>query len=91
MKKIIFKSELKAKTYEIRSSKNQGCYNAGELLRVVKTDNIDEVINKGNYSEVAICIDSNDINEAINIKQTLFRRANRENITTQQALKSYYI
>lgn len=91
MTTIIFKSELKAKTYEIRSAKDQGCYKAGELLRVVKTDMIDEVINKGNYREVAICTDSNDINSTINIKPLLFKRAKREGYSNQQALKSYYI
>jgi hypothetical protein len=54
MKTIIFKSEKTAKIYEIRSSENQGCYKENELLRVVKTDNINELINNGQYKEIAI-------------------------------------
>jgi hypothetical protein len=44
MKTIIFKSEKKAKVYEIRSAKAQGVYAAGELIRVVKTDDINQLI-----------------------------------------------
>jgi hypothetical protein len=44
MKAIIFKSEKKAKVYEIRSAKAQGIYAAGELIRVVKTDDINQLI-----------------------------------------------
>ena len=54
MKTIIFKSEKKAKVYEVRSSKNQGCYKENELIRIVKTDNINELINNGQYQEIAI-------------------------------------
>jgi hypothetical protein len=54
MKAIIFKSEKNAKVYEIRSAKNQGCYKENELLRTVKTDNINELINNGQYQEIAI-------------------------------------
>lgn len=53
MKTIIFKSEKKAKVYEIRSSKNQGIYNQGELIRRVKTDNINE-LNKNSQYEVTV-------------------------------------
>jgi hypothetical protein len=42
MKTIIFKSEKKAKAYEIRSAKNQGSYAKGELIMRIKTDKIDE-------------------------------------------------
>ena len=52
MKTIIFKSEKKAKVYEVRSSKNQGCYKENELIRIVKTDNINELINNGQYQEI---------------------------------------
>lgn len=44
MKQIIFKSEKKAKKYEIRASKDYGVYRQGELIRTVITDNIDELI-----------------------------------------------
>lgn len=54
MKAIIFKSEKNAKVYEVRSAKNQGCYKENELLRTVKTDNIKELINNGQYQEIAI-------------------------------------
>ena len=53
MKTIIFKSEKKAKVYEIRSAKNQGIYKAGELMRTVKTDNISELVNGGQYQVTA--------------------------------------
>ncbi len=53
MKKVIFKSEKKAKVYEIRSAKNQGIYKAGELIRTVKTDNINELLNDGQYQVTA--------------------------------------
>jgi len=53
MKKVIFKSEKKAKGYEIRSAKNQGIYKAGELIRTVKTDNINELLNDGQYQVTA--------------------------------------
>lgn len=49
MTTIIFKSEKKAKVYEIRSAKNQGIYKTGELMRTVKTDNINELLNDGQY------------------------------------------
>lgn len=49
MTTTIFKSEKKAKIYEIRSSKNQGIYSENELIRIVKTDNINEIINGLQY------------------------------------------
>ena len=54
MKTIIFKSEKKAKVYEIRSAKIQGCYKENELMRTVKTDKIENLINDGQYQEIAI-------------------------------------
>ena len=53
MKTIIFKSEKNAKVYEIRSAKAQGVYAAGELIRVVKTDKIDELANEEQYEVTA--------------------------------------
>jgi hypothetical protein len=49
MKTIIFKNEKKAKVYEIRSAKDQGCFKAGELLHRVKTDNIEKLNQDGQY------------------------------------------
>ena len=43
MKTIIFKSEKKAKVYEIRSAIKQHIYSANELIYIVKTDNINEL------------------------------------------------
>ena len=54
MKTIIFKSEKKAKVYEVRSAINQGCYKENELMRKVKTDKIENLINDGKYQEIAI-------------------------------------
>ena len=54
MKTIIYKSEKNAKTYEIRSAKNQGVYSENELIRTVKTDNINEVINDTQYEVRAV-------------------------------------
>ncbi len=53
MTTIIFKNEKKAKVYEIRSAKTQGVYNAGELIRRVKTDNI-EKLNENNQYEITV-------------------------------------
>ena len=53
MKTIIFKSEKNAKVYEIFSAKNQGVYKRGELLRIVKTDNIDKLNEDSKYSIIA--------------------------------------
>jgi len=53
MKAIIYKSEKNAKVYEIRSSKDQGCYKENELLQIVKTDNIDNILEDGQYQRFA--------------------------------------
>lgn len=53
MTTIIFKSEKNAKVYEIRCAKAQGVYSAGELIRVVKTDNINEITNGLQYEVTA--------------------------------------
>ena len=53
MKTIIFKNEKNAKVYEIRSAKAQGVYAAGELIRIVKTDNINDLLNNGQYQYTA--------------------------------------
>lgn len=50
MTTTIFKSEKNAKVYEIRSAKAQGVYAAGELIRVVKTDNIEKLNQDGQYA-----------------------------------------
>jgi hypothetical protein len=49
MKTIIFKNEKKAKAYEIRSAKAQGCYSKGELMMRIKTDNIAEALSGWQY------------------------------------------
>jgi len=59
MTTTIFKSERKAKIYEIRSSKNQGIYLKDELIRTVKTDNINEIINGLQYEVKSIEIKAN--------------------------------
>lgn len=53
MTTTIFKSEKNAKVYEIRSVKAQGVYAAGELIRVVKTDNIEKLNQDGQYQVTA--------------------------------------
>ena len=53
MTTTIFKSEKNAKVYEIRSAKAQGVYAAGELIRVVKTDEITELTNGQQYEVTA--------------------------------------
>lgn len=53
MKTIISKNEKNAKVYEIRSAKAQGVYAAGELIRIVKTDNINDLLNNGQYEYTA--------------------------------------
>lgn len=53
MTTIIFKNEKKAKVYEIRSAKDQGVYKAGELIRRVKTDNIEKLNENGQYQVIA--------------------------------------
>lgn len=57
MKTIIFESVEDAKVYEIRSAKAQGIYKAGELVRIVKTDDIDEVLDDGQHQLIATEID----------------------------------
>ena len=58
MKVVIFKSEKKAKFYEIRSIKKQGIYSEGELIYNVKTDDINQLINGKQYEIKAIEITS---------------------------------
>lgn len=53
MTTVIFKSEKNAKVYEIRSVKGQGVYSAGELIRIVKTDKINELTNGQQYEVTA--------------------------------------
>lgn len=53
MTTTIFKNESKAKVYEIRSAKDQGIYKAGELIRTVKTDNIEKLNENGQYQVTA--------------------------------------
>lgn len=53
MTTIIFKSEKKAKVYEIRSAKSQGVYSNNELIRVVKTDDINQLTNGKQYEFTA--------------------------------------
>lgn len=53
MKSIIFKSEKKAVVYEIFSAKDQGCYRKNELLRVVRTDDIDRLLSDAKYEQYA--------------------------------------
>ena len=53
MTTIIFKNEKNAKVYEIRSAKDQGIYRAGELIRKVKTDKINELNNGYQYEVTA--------------------------------------
>jgi hypothetical protein len=53
MTQVIFKSEKNAKVYEIRSAKNQGCFKTGELMRKVKTDNIEKLNQDGQYQVIA--------------------------------------
>lgn len=53
MTTTIFKNENKAKVYEIRSAKDQGVYKAGELIRTVKTDNIEKLNENGQYQVTA--------------------------------------
>ena len=54
MRIIIFKSEKKAKVYELRSAINQGCYKVNELISRVKTDNIEDLINDSYYQQFAV-------------------------------------
>jgi hypothetical protein len=52
MKTYIFKSEKRAKNYEIRSSKDQGVYKLNELISIVRTDNIN-TLTSGQYQVIA--------------------------------------
>ena len=54
MKAIIFKNEKKAKVYEVRASKSFHIYSAGELIRIVKTDNINELISDFSEGQVIV-------------------------------------
>lgn len=49
MKEVIFKSEKKAKCYEVRSVKKQGVYSANELIYKVKTDDIESLMSSNQY------------------------------------------
>ena len=53
MTTTIFKNEKNAKVYEIRSTKEQGIYKTGELIRIVKTDNIEKLNENGQYQVTA--------------------------------------
>ena len=53
MTTTIYKNENKAKVYEIRSAKDQVIYKAGELIRKVKTDNIEKLNENGQYQVTA--------------------------------------
>lgn len=46
---IIFKNAKKAKNYEIRYTKKQGCYSADELSMRVKTDCPEKLVEDGYY------------------------------------------
>ena len=58
MTTTIFKNENKAKVYEIRSAKDQGIYKAGELIRTVKTDNIEKL---NEVLKIICCFIFNDV------------------------------
>ena len=49
MKTIIFKSEKNAKIYQVISSIAQGVYSQGEVIRTVKTDNIEKLSTDSQY------------------------------------------
>ena len=49
MKTVIFKSEKKAKTYRIVSTRDQGVYKKDEVVRVVKTDDINKLMSGSMY------------------------------------------
>lgn len=53
MKTIIFKSEKNAKIFQIISTKNQGVYSHNEIIRIVKTDNIEKILEDSKYSVMA--------------------------------------
>jgi hypothetical protein len=52
MKTIIFKSEKNAKVYQVISSKAQGVYSQGEVIRTVKTDNIEKLSTDSQYQVI---------------------------------------
>lgn len=54
MKSVIFKSEKKAKNYEVRCSKVYNTYVVGELIRRVRTDSIWRAITESEYGNVTI-------------------------------------
>jgi hypothetical protein len=58
MKKIIFKSEKKAKAYEIKSCENQGVYSQGEVIMRVITDDISQLLNGQQYKVEAFEIEA---------------------------------
>jgi hypothetical protein len=53
MRTVIFKSEKKAKVYELRSAVKQGVYSEGEFIGKVKTDNIDKLNQDAQYRIIA--------------------------------------
>jgi len=53
MQTIIFKSENKAKIYELRAAKTEGVYKQGELIYKVKTDDVSKLIYSGGYERTA--------------------------------------
>ena len=54
MKTLIFKSEKKAKYYEIRSAKDQGVYKKDELIMRIKTDNIEKCLQNNQYEYYSV-------------------------------------
>ena len=54
MTTYIFKNEKKAKVYQIVSTKNQGCYSENEIVRIVKTDIVSEIVNNFQYKVIAV-------------------------------------
>lgn len=54
MTTIIFKSEKKAKNYEIRAAKSFHIFSAGELIKKVRTDCIDKL--NDNYAADEIIV-----------------------------------
>jgi hypothetical protein len=54
MTTYIFKNEKKAKVYQIVSTKNQGCYSENEVVRIIKTDIVSEIVNNFQYKVIAV-------------------------------------
>ena len=52
MTTIIFKSEKNAKVYQVISSISQGVYSQGEVIRTVKTDNIEKLSSDSQYQVI---------------------------------------